>query len=183
MLKIKTSRLELVAGTPELATAEKEDPAKFAVMLDARVPLDGPGGWPPKIWGEAMDDFLIRLRQHPSLTGWLQWYWVLYNERGRTLIGSGGFIGMPFNGEVMIGYSVLVSYQRKGYGTEAVKALAEWAFANPRVQKIAAETFPDLTASIRLLDKCGFVYIGKGFEMGTVRYVLTKDKWQLQSSV
>ncbi len=138
-----------------------------------------PEGWPPETWKDAVEEFAVRLEMHPDLAGWLNWYWVLTDGDKRVLIGSGGFTGAPFNGQVMIGYSILDQYQRQGYGSEAVNALVNWAFAHPSVLRIVAETFPDNTASISLLEKCGFEYSGKGFEKGTIRYLLPREKWLL----
>ena len=79
----------------------------------------------------------------------------------------------------MVGYTVLARYQRRGYGSEAVSALVNWAFARPGVQRIVAETGHMNKASIRLLEKCGFEYAGRGFERDTIRYVMPKEKWIL----
>ena len=173
--RIRTARMELIAGSPALLKAELAGNGRLSALLGARVTE----GWPPEAWRTAAGEFLARLEGHPALEGWLNWYWVLSEGDGPTLIGSGGFTGAPFNGEVMVGYSVLTPYQRRGYGYEAVSALVNWAFARPGVQRIVAETDHTNKASIRLLEKCGFEYAGKGFEWGTIRYMMPKEKWLL----
>ena len=65
-------------------------------------------------------------------------------------------------------------YQRNGYATEAVRSLIEWAFSVGDVNCIIADTLPDLLASIRVLEKNGFRFIGQGSEEGTIRYELGK---------
>lgn len=178
---IRTSRMELIACTAPLIKAEMEGSESLSVSLSAYVP-SSPGGWPPEPWKDAMDEFMVRLERYPGLAGWLSWYWVLNGQAGkRTLIGCGGFTGAPFNGEVMVGYSVIEPYRRRGYGAEAVDALVNWAFAHLQIRRVVAETFPLNAASVRLLEKCGFEYAGKGFEKGTIRYTLSREKWALSA--
>ena len=74
-----------------------------------------------------------------------------------------------------IGYSILESQQRQGYAPEAVGALLAWAFAHPEVHTVRAHTLPELVASIRVLEKCGFRHVGPGAEAGTIRYELPRS--------
>jgi [ribosomal protein S5]-alanine N-acetyltransferase len=167
--------MELIPGTPEILEADLESGKALAEILEAAV-IEG---WPPEIWKDAVEEFLFRVKRYPNLIGWLNWYWVLCEDDKRILIGSGGFTGAPFNGQLMIGYSVIERYQRKGFGTEAVNALVNWAFSKPGVNLIVAETYAENRPSIRLLEKCGFEYAGKGFENGTIRYKIPREKWLL----
>jgi ribosomal-protein-alanine N-acetyltransferase len=173
--RIRTARMELIAASAMLLRSELMSRDHLSALLNAVVG----DGWPPEIWELASDEFLARMENHPGLAGWLNWYWVLVEGDSRTLIGSGGFTGAPFNGEVMVGYTVLTPYRHLGYGSEAVSALINWAFARPGVQRIVAETGHENEASIRLLERCGLEYAGKGFERGTIRYVIPKEKWLL----
>ncbi len=72
-------------------------------------------------------------------------------------------------------------HQRRGYATEALRGWVEWAFASPSVQTIVAHTLPHLTASIRVLEKAGSCYAGKGndplalAEERVIRYELSRD--------
>jgi RimJ/RimL family protein N-acetyltransferase len=63
----------------------------------------------------------------------------------------------------------LQEYQNNGYCSEAVAGLVEWAFSQG-VEGVTAETLPELGASIRVLEKNGFAYIGEGSEEGVIRY-------------
>jgi RimJ/RimL family protein N-acetyltransferase len=173
--RIRTASLELIAGSVTLLEAEMKGNKCLAGFLDAVVPDE----WPPEVWRLAAEEFHARLEKHPALAGWLNWYCVLVEGDRRVLVGIGGFTGAPFNGEVMIGYSILEPYQRRGYGVEVVSALARWAFASHDVQRIVAETGHLNEASKGLLLKCGFEYAGKGFEGGTIRYALSEEKWRL----
>ena len=117
------------------------------------------------------------LKENPDAIGWTIWFITLRSEdkKKNKLIGNAGFKGKPgADGTVEIGYSILEPYQRNGYATEAVRSLIEWAFSVGDVNCIIAETLPDLLASIRVLEKNGFRFIGQGSEEGTIRYELGK---------
>ena len=90
-----------------------------------------------------------------------EWYaiWIIELSDG-THIGDLCFKGLDSNGVAEIGYGILEEYQGQGYATEAVKAALRWAFQNPNVTAIEAETDADNAASKRVLEKCGFVANG-----------------------
>ena len=90
-----------------------------------------------------------------------EWYaiWIIELNDG-THIGDLCFKGLDSNGVAEIGYGILEEYQGQGYATEAVKAALRWAFQNPNVTAIEAETDADNAASKRVLEKCGFVANG-----------------------
>ena len=89
------------------------------------------------------------------------WYaiWIIELRNG-THIGDLCFKGLDSNGVAEIGYGILEEYQGQGYATEAVKAALRWAFQNPNVTAIEAETDADNAASKRVLEKCGFIANG-----------------------
>jgi [ribosomal protein S5]-alanine N-acetyltransferase len=76
-----------------------------------------------------------------------------------------------------VGYGIVRDHQRQGYASETVRGLLERAFADPTVQRVIAETFPELTPSIGVLRKCGFRFIGDGAEPGVIRFELTRAKF------
>jgi RimJ/RimL family protein N-acetyltransferase len=173
-IRITTERLELIAETLELARAEISDRSKLSQLLDARVPET----WPPGFNDlETMSFVLRKLEAAPEQAGWWAWYFLLNNgaKNERTLIGNGGFKGQPTSdGTVEVGYSILKEFQNLGYGTEAIKALVAWAFKHSEVQRVIAETLPELKPSQRLLEKCNFRNIGAGSEEGSIRFELVR---------
>ena len=173
MESIDTERLRLVAQTKESSKAAIEDRSLFAQLLTAAIPNE----WPNDMMADAEPYFADKLTQDPAASGWWGWYILLKSTSSDKdiLIGSAGFLGRPSpEGALVLGYSILDDYQRNGYATEACKALIQWAFHHQAVQCIAAETFPTLPLSIRVLEKCGFTYAGPGSEEGTIRYECTK---------
>jgi ribosomal-protein-alanine N-acetyltransferase len=171
-LSLKTNRMELIAGTADLVRAHIGDGERFRLLLDARIPrLSRPT---PEVQ-EAMECMAQALERGPHQAGWWCWYFVLLEGMTghRVLIGDGGFKGPPdADGMVELGYSVLQSYRNRGYATEAVKALVEWASEHPEVRRIVAETKRTNTGSIRVLEKNGFTQVGTGSEQDLIRFEL-----------
>lgn len=159
-----------------MAQAEVFDKKRLSSLLDAQLPAD----WPPPLNDEnSAKWFANYLAENPDAVGWVAWYFILQSRDGRrTAIGNGGFKGKPDqDGIAEIGYSVMQDHQRQGYAPEAVRALLAWAFSHPEVKRIIAHTLPDLHPSIRVLEKCGFVFAGKGLEEWTIKFTLPRDKW------
>lgn len=163
---ISTPRLDLVAATFQHIVAEADDPERLGTMLGARVPAD----WPPPLNDEHSQRFFMDgLREAPGAVGWFMWYFV-QREEPRTVVGNGGFKGEPADGTVELGYSMIPAFQRRGFASEAADALVRWAFRDSRVQRVVAETFPDLEGSLGVLRKTGFVPCGGALEPGAVRF-------------
>jgi RimJ/RimL family protein N-acetyltransferase len=178
MTKIMTTtrRLELIAGTEAIVRAEMKDRSRFARLLNAQVPEM----WPPELNNDETIAFSLQhLEQAPDQAGWWVWYVILCYEHavGRVLIGNGGFKGKPAaDGSVEIGYAMLPGFQNTGYATEAVGGLVAWAFQQPAVQRVTAETLPMLKSSLRVLEKNGFVQVGE-MDDGTLRFELMRDAY------
>lgn len=90
--------------------------------------------------------------------------WLMVLRDTDTVVGSVGFRGVPEQGAVEIGYGVDSRYEGRGYTTEAVRAMMEWAFCQEGVCTIWAETAPDNKASQHVLEKLQFRPDGRGEE-------------------
>jgi ribosomal-protein-alanine N-acetyltransferase len=153
-----------------LARAELHDRGAFADLLGAVVPE----AWPPESSADALPLFLGWLEAAPDKTGWFGWYALCrdISASGQVLVGGGGFLGPPQDGVVQMGYSVLPEFQRRGYATEMVRGLATWAFVQPGVSVIAAETEWANPASVRVLERTGFLTAGAATDPGGTRFEL-----------
>lgn len=94
------------------------------------------------------------------------WYapWKMTLRSDHTYIGDLAYKGPAQENTVEIGYGILPEYEKNGYTTEAVQAMTQWAFGNPDVVFVLAETDPNNKASQRVLEKCGFLPDGEGKE-------------------
>jgi len=89
--------------------------------------------------------------------------WQMVRRTDGTLCGEVGFKGRPIEGEVEIGYTTREQWRSRGYMTQAVAALCEFAFAQTayRVESVMAATLPSNVPSQRVLEKCGFHCVGQ----------------------
>ena len=95
------------------------------------------------------------------------WYaaWFIENTDGQR-VGELCFKGLSTDGIAEIGYGILPAFQNRGYATEAVKAVTDWALSQPGVNCITAETEADNLASQKVLLNCGFLATGEQGEEG-----------------
>jgi [ribosomal protein S5]-alanine N-acetyltransferase len=148
-LRIETEHLRIIPGTLELWEAERGERNYFAELLRARVPEN----WPPPLVPD------------PSEGGWWTWYVVARggSEAEEVLVGSGGMKGWPaLTGEIQLGCSFLLEFQALGYGTELIRALTRWSLEQPNVRHVFAEIHRDHEAAREVLNRVGFVRVGKG---------------------
>ena len=167
---ITTPRLDLAAITPESLRSERAADGRLAEILSCRVTSE----WPPVDWEpHVLDLILSAFAEHPEEIGWHR-YILLHGEgEGRpTLIGSLGAFHWPTRpAEVEFGYSILPEFRLRGYATEAAKAMLAWIEVTDPSVNIIAHTYPELTGSRRILDRCDFTLEGPGTEPRTLRYV------------
>lgn len=103
---------------------------------------------------KAYTEMLEGCLQHPADWAWYA-MWLIDRKDGAR-VGDLCFKGPGADGAPEIGYGILEAHQRRGYATEAVAAAVDWAFSQPGVTRVEAETDPDNRASQRVLEKCGF---------------------------
>lgn len=67
--------------------------------------------------------------------------WFIVRESDRVVMGEIAICGLPNeNREVEVGYGLNPRFQGKGYMTEAVKAISQWALSQKNVEYVMAET-------------------------------------------
>lgn len=77
------------------------------------------------------------------------------------MIGTVGFKGAAdADGVVEIAYGVAADVRGRGLATEATAAGVQFAFGHANVRTVRAHSLASNPASIRVLEKCGFAYIG-----------------------
>jgi RimJ/RimL family protein N-acetyltransferase len=93
----------------------------------------------------------------PSIWDWLT-YWLVVIREDSFGAGLFGYKGFPdSNGEAEIGYGIDPACRGKGYATEALLALVEWAFREPACRAVVArDVLRTNQASRKVLVKAGF---------------------------
>ena len=74
---------------------------------------------------------------------------------------SGAFIGnielMDFTEtEAELGIAITAAKQDRGYGTEAIRAVTDYAFDQLVLKRVFLKVYPDNARAIRVYEKCGF---------------------------
>jgi RimJ/RimL family protein N-acetyltransferase len=93
-------------------------------------------------------------------------FWLVIDMNTRLVVAELGFKGLPNPaGVVEIGYGTVEDARNKGYMTEAVAALINWAAKRQEISTVLAETKKTNQASIRVLQKNGFEQFDEKGEM------------------
>jgi RimJ/RimL family protein N-acetyltransferase len=107
-------------------------------------------------------------------------YWLIVVKQDDVRIGAGmvGFKGAPDDaGSVEIGYGIDPAFRGKGYMTEAVRAMVDWAFQHEQCKVVAAcgvlKTNP---ASSHVLQKVGMTLSGEDEE--SFSYQIDREDWE-----
>ena len=89
-------------------------------------------------------------------------FWIVVEKPSKTIVAELGFKGVPDkNGEIEIGYGTMPEQRKKGYMTEAVAGMINWAKQRADVKYILAETDENNLASIKVLQKNNFQLFDK----------------------
>ena len=150
MLVLDTPHLELTPCPLDFARVVTVDKPRAERFLKARVPQE----WLEDDLQDYLPLYVQHLEQEPDMLTW--GIWLMIRAQDRVLVGDIGFKGKPdTSGTIDIGYKVLTPYRRRGYAYEAARALVDWAFAQPAVRRITAQSLTDNAGSIRVLEKLG----------------------------
>jgi len=158
-----------VAATAGIIRSHLDGVEALAASLDAAV-----SETPRELDEDRVRSVSRALEEDEDLAGWSWWYMV-ETTSARRLVGVALYKGRPSeDGTVELGYVVLPADRGKGYATEAVRALATRAFDDDAVRAVLAHADPDATASLKVLNKCGFACVGAGSPPGALRYALLR---------
>ncbi len=126
--------------------------------------------WEPPVVKARQIKIQKMARVDPAVHPWYT-YWLIVDTAVSRGVGLVGFKGSPDrSGVVEIGYGLDVHYQRRGYATEAVQTMIDWAFTQPDCKVVTAWVRKDNPASQRVLQKVG---------MRFVRATLTQLFWRI----
>lgn len=104
--------------------------------------------------------------EHYKKVGYeLPWVAYFFSDENGELVGGGGFKGAPVNGKVEISYGTFEKQQGRGIATGICRELTDLALRTDPTVTVTARTLPDNHASIRVLEKNGFVNQGLVFDV------------------
>ena len=162
---MRDPKIALIAVLPSHKAALAESRASLHSMLALRLPE----GWP-----QFPEAFSLGDEAPPT-----QWSGYLFaSQHLGAIVGNGGFVGPPIEGEVEIGYEIAPEFQNKGMATQAVRSLLSLAFQSSSVERVIAHTLAERNASNAVLIKVGMAFVSElhNDEVGKVW------RWQLPRS-
>ena len=106
----------------------------------------------------------------------------LITLRGDTVIGACGVTALDDQAE--LGYWLGVPYWGKGYATEALHALIDYAFTDLGHEALNAGARVTNPASRRVLEKCGFQWTGVGlYRISSIKSSAPIDRFRLERGI
>jgi ribosomal-protein-alanine N-acetyltransferase len=153
----QTPRLQSLAASRALLTAELQKPQYFPVLLGAALPAD---------WSAVQVSHLVLKQSLESLTaggrdaaGWYGWYALRKADDTvpRTLVGAASFLGPPdAEGTAEINFAIAADWRGQGLGTELVAGLVQQAADTGLVRRLVARPAADNAAARQALLRNGF---------------------------
>ena len=170
-----------IITTERLVLRPYKDEDRFALYEYAKNPAVGPNaGWKPHESPEESLEIIQSLFSSDTV-------WAITID-GR-LIGSIGLhedIRRTDINSMELGYSLSEEYWHKGIMTEAAAAVIEYGFESMKLDLIAITAHPDNKRSLRVIEKCGFIYEGRirwasigysGDKRDSEVFSLKRDEW------
>jgi ribosomal-protein-alanine N-acetyltransferase len=156
--RIRTSRLDLLPLDPAAARVLPQERDEASRIVGAAFSH----AWP-------LPDLVDILPKQAALAPDQAQFgiWLIVERESGNVVGDTGFHGPPADDKTIeIGYSVIPDRRRRGYATEAVRALVDWARGQPGVDAVVAGCEENNQASIRTLEALGFRRTGqKGMQL------------------
>lgn len=148
---MKKGRLELRPLAAAAAGALLHDRLMAARLIGASIP----SAWP-------QDDLLDVLPMQAAARPEDEQFgiWLIIERATNAIVGDIGFLGPPDHGIVELGFSILPDQRRRGFATDATRALVAWAFREPGVLGVIARSDIDNVTSMRVLEAVGFTRMG-----------------------
>jgi RimJ/RimL family protein N-acetyltransferase len=111
---------------------------------------------------EALSDTILKNTADKSKNYLYTTLWSVILKSENKIVGDLCFMGEPdFFGQVELGYGTYKNFRGNGFMTEAVGALVAWASTQPTIKIILATTETQNIASVRVLEKNGFILSGE----------------------
>ena len=154
-MQIKTLRLTITTFSPDMAQTVYENSQDDDTRLFV----------PDEVYDsveEACEAIEFLISRYDSTDGPFV-YPIITNEGGKNI----GYVQLcklelEEEGSWEIGYHIAKSFTGKGYATEAVKAFLSVMTEKLNIKEVYGICLAENTASVRVLEKCGFTQIYQG---------------------
>jgi [ribosomal protein S5]-alanine N-acetyltransferase len=142
-MRLITKRMELRPLPAAAANVLPQGRKEAGRILEAGLHLD----WPQ---ADLLD--VLPIQASASLSDQRFGIWVMIERESGSVVGDIGFIGPPSDvGSIEIGYSVVPDRRRRGYATEAARAIVDWALQESEVKVVVASCDNDNEPSMKAI--------------------------------
>jgi ribosomal-protein-alanine N-acetyltransferase len=155
-LTIRTQRLEL-------RPMRREDGEELHLVYADPTTARYLSGDPPETIDRTIAHIERKMR-HAAEHGFAP-FSVVELDSGR-VIGECGLQLLEGGPEVELGYKLGRAFRGRGYATESSLASLEYGFEQLALDRIVAVAWPDNAASIRVMEKAGMTFAGRGRHYG-----------------
>jgi ribosomal-protein-alanine N-acetyltransferase len=115
--------------------------------------------------------------------------WFIIEKKDGSKIGQ--IICSPKGVHYSIGFRLIPKERNKGYCTEAVKISLDYLFLSKEIVRVEAEANPKNTASLRVLEKTGFIKEGiirksiflRGQWQDGVLFSILREEWKKRKAL
>ena len=136
--------------------------AAFAWFGDPIVMRFTPTG--PDASIEQTENRIANYQEHQIAHGFSRW--IMLDHRLGRPIGDSGLLKLQEYGRIDLGFRLAQSHWGKGLAAEAASAWVRAAFDDFHIERLTAFVHPRNVASIRVLEKLGFLAEGRDTIMG-----------------
>jgi len=122
---------------------------------------------------EALEQSIIPSLKDESKNYLFSTLWTVIDKNENRSIADVCFQGEPNElGEIEIGYGTYEQHQGKGYMTEAVQGMINWAVKQSKVKAVIASTDKTNVASYTILEKNAFIKVSESEEQFNWRFAV-----------
>ena len=119
---------------------------------------------PPRTWTETEVYLQTILENYDNGSGLIRWN-VEERETG-AFVGVIGLFRLPDDSDWEIGYRFFPEFWGKGYATEALRVVIDYAFGHLNLPRLVAVANPENRASSRVMEKVGMRFERMAFYYG-----------------
>jgi [ribosomal protein S5]-alanine N-acetyltransferase len=155
---IKTERLIIIP----LTLGQLNKYMKVDNSLETELQLNkSPRSISPEL-KEALEQTILPNVANPHKNYLYSTLWTIISKQENTMVGDLCFVGEPnADGEIEIGYGTYENFRKRGFMTEAVRGMIQWAGNQPDVKSILASTDKSNPASMGVLINNNFIQSGE----------------------
>jgi ribosomal-protein-alanine N-acetyltransferase len=150
----------------------------FDILREKDIFLYFPRTTPPSM--DKVEKYITHHQDHWQQLGY--GHWAVTLRAGSQLIGWNGLEYLPETEETEVAYLLSRQLWGQGYATEAARAALKFGFETAGLERIIGLVHPENSASRRVLEKCGLIYLERKIYWGLelCRYCIERSMFSRQ---